>query len=227
MNALFEFRNDSSDFGADSKGSAVNHLPFQGSMILGTEIVPWEMLDRFQRLSVDLRFTGTYHSEGRDYSEIYDALGSSAARALRNPNFASFQANSDFDPDSPNAAAPSIVDPDSRKVYNTGITDVQAYGSFTFSAGLMWQAGQYIKFNLGGAYTLIQEHVLTFDQPCNPNFVDDLSIAGPCRVTVDGSEQASGIPNPNYRTVIDAPGRRFRIADAAAFDTWVNAIVMF
>jgi len=218
--ALFEFQNSGSDFGTtDLQGALVNHPPFQGTIIGGVAIFPWEVRDQFQRIEVDLRAAGTYRSEGRDYSPLFDALGSSDAPSLRNPNFASFQAGT--------TSNSSVVNPNSEKVYTTGITDVQQYGIYTLSAAFTFQAGEYIKFNVGTSYTLEQGHVLTFDQPCNPDFHNDIGAAGPCRGADSSGAVATGIPNPNYRAVIDSPGRRFRVDDSTIWDAWVNAIVMF
>jgi hypothetical protein len=110
--ALFEFQNESSDYGqSDLKGSLVNHPPLKGTMILGMNVIPWEMRDQFQRVTIDFRFTGTYVSEGRDYSELFDAIGSSDAPSLRYPNYASYRQNPDFDPNDPTIRirAPSSI----------------------------------------------------------------------------------------------------------------------
>jgi hypothetical protein len=217
--ALFEFQNSSSDFGTtDLQGSLVNHPPFQGTIIGGIAVFPWEVRDQFQRIEVDIRAAGTYRSEGRDYSPLFDALGGSDAPSLRRPTFASYHQG-----DTSNS---SVVDPDSQRVYTTGITDVQQHGIYTLSAAFTFQAGEYIKFNVGAAYTAEQGHIITFDQPCNPDFHNDVGTAGPCR-SAGSAASPTGIPNPNYRAVIDAPGRRFRIDDSTIWDAWVNAIVMF
>jgi hypothetical protein len=220
--ALFEFQNSSSDYGgADLQGSLVNHPPFQGTLIGGIAVIPWEIRDQFQRIELDFRAKGTYRSEGRDYSPIFDALGSSDAPSMRRPNFASFQAG----PGGPNT---SIVNPSSEKVYTTGITDVQQYGIYSLSAQFTFQAGEYVKFNVGGQFTAEQGHLITLDQPCNPDFKKNDGTFGPCRSTgAGGVPAATGIPNPNYRPVIDTPGRRFRFDDGTLVDAWVNAIVMF
>lgn len=218
--ALLEFQNDGSDYGAtDLQGSLVNHPPFRGTMIFGLNVIPWEIRDAFQRLSFDLRFTGTYVSEGRDYSELFDALGSSDAATLRYPNYAEFQQESG-DP-------ASVANQNSQKVYFTGLTDVQQHGVYTLSASLNWQVGEFVKFNVGGSYTLTQAHFITFDQACNPDFTGDLKKAGPCKTNRTGTDKPSGIPNPNYRKVVNDPGRRFKVSDSSDFDAWVNATVMF
>jgi hypothetical protein len=222
--ALLEFQNDGSDYGAtDLKGSLVNHPPFRGTMIFGLNVIPWEIRDAFQRLAFDLRFTGTYVSEGRDYSELFDALGSSDASSLRYPNFDAYQYQNGV------VGNPSVINPNSKKVYFTGLTDVQQHGVYTLSGSVNWQVGEFVKFNLGGSFTLTQAHFITFDQACNPDFADDLGKAGLCRGSSPetGAPVASGIPNPNYRRVINDPGRRFKVSDASELDAWVNATVMF
>ncbi|MGC4089885.1 MAG: hypothetical protein QM756_18760 [Polyangiaceae bacterium] len=222
--ALFEFQNASSDYGqVDLKGSLVNHPPLRGSMLMGLNVIPWEIRDRFQRLALDFRFTGTYVSEGRDYSELFDALGSSDAPTLRNPNYAEYMAGT-----TPNT---SVVNPASRRVYFTGLTDVQAYGSYTLSTSVTWQAGEFVKFNAGAAYTLTQGHYITYDQACNPDFSGDIGKSGPCHHESSSAGttavKATGIPNPSFRKPIDDPGNRFRVDDLRQIDAWINATVMF
>jgi len=225
--ALFEFQNDSSDYGAtDLKGSLVNHPPLKGTMIFGLNVIPWEIREAFQRLAFDFRFTGTYVSEGRDYSELFDALGTSDAATLRYPNFAEFQGGTGA------ATGTSVVNPNSQKVYFTGLTDVQQHGVYTLSTSVNWQVGEYVKFNVGASYTLTQAHFITFDQACNPDFANDLSKAGPCHGTKKDATGAdkdspSGIPNPNYRKTINDPGHRFKVSGSSDFDAWINATVMF
>jgi hypothetical protein len=126
----------------------------------------------------------------------------------------------------------SIVNPSSQKVYFSGLTDVQAHGVYTVSAQFTFQAGENVKFNLGGAFTAEQGHILTFDQPCNPGFKKEVGRSGPCRSrnsdpAATSEFSATGIPNPNYRPAINVPGRRFRLDDATTLDAWLNATVMF
>ncbi|MCC6215028.1 MAG: hypothetical protein IT376_09180 [Polyangiaceae bacterium] len=232
--ALFEFPTEASDYGrTDLKGSLVNHPPLQGSLIFGMMVIPWEVRDQFQRFTIDFRFTGAYRSEGRDYSELFDALGSSDARSLRMPQFAEFQQNPACETDLNDPSCledPSVVNPNSQRVYFTGLTDVQQHGIYTFSTEMTWQAGEYVKFNVGGGYTLVQSHIVAFDQACNPDFDDNRFKAGPCRTsssTTVGGVSATGIPNPNYRAAINTPGRRFLVDDSGGFDVWINATVMF
>lgn len=224
--ALLEFPTGDSDYGSvDFQGSLVNHPPLRGTMLVGMNVIPWEIRDRFQRITLDFRFSGTYVSEGRDYSELFDALGSSDAPSLRNPNYSGYMSNPD--PDTA-GAAPSVVDPSSRRVYFTGLTDVQAHGTYALSGSFTWQAGEYVKFNVGTALNLTQGHFITFDQACNPDFDRDLSKSGYCRSGAGGtSQRSSGQPNPNYRKVLNDTGRRLKVDDSTGFDAWLNATVLF
>ncbi len=229
--ALFEFPTNSSDYGAvDLEGSLVNHPPLRGSLFFGLSVIPWEIRDQFQRVTIDMRFSGTYISEGRDYSELFDALGSSDAASMREPRYASYcdPHDSDCVPDGQQIDAPSVVNPNSQKVYNTGLADVQQHATQQVSTQLTWQAGEYVKFNFGGAYTFTQSHIITYDQACNPDFSGDISQSGPC-IAGEGTSTrtATGIPNPNYRAEINSPGRRFKVDDGVRIDGWINATVMF
>jgi hypothetical protein len=222
--ALFEFQQSSSDYGvSDLTQSLVNHPPLVGTMVLGMMIIPWENREKFGRLTFDLRVMGQYHSEGRDYSELFDALGSSSAKSLRNPVWASYMANPN-----PMGNDRSVVDPMSQKTYTTGLTDVLAYGSYRGSASVMWQANEYVKFQFGIGYAHDQGHVITGDAPCNPS-VKKEATAGPCHIgdAMQGTWTPTGQPNPNYRPTINDVGRRFWVDASNTFDLFAAGVVMF
>ncbi len=192
--ALFEFQQDSSDYGLTNLyQSLVNHPPLVGTMIAGMMIIPWENREKFGRLTFDLRFMGQYHSEGRDYSELFDALGSSAAPSLRQPVWAATWPT----PTRCHRRRPSsVVDTGSAQAYTTGLSDVLAYGSYRGSASVIWQASEYVKFQFGVGYAHDQGHVITGDSPCNPARQPlgqraRPTTSGPCHI----GDQASGQTN--------------------------------
>jgi hypothetical protein len=222
--ALFEFPNAGSDFGlTDLRGNLVNHPPLQGTFLIGTAVIPWEVRSEHQRLTFDLRLEATYRSEGRDYNELFDALGSSSAASIRMPNYSAYTKPA------AGSTGTSALDPNSERVYFTGLVDTQQYLITRYSFGITYQLNEYIKFGVGTALNHIQSHFLTFDQPCNASLNGALQESGPCRGRTDvGSNwQATGIPNPNYRAVINAPGRRFLVDGSTGFDGWLNATAMF
>ena len=213
---------DGSDF---AKWNPVNNLertpPLLGSFALGLEVVPYEAREQFQRVSAHFRFKGTYHSPGRDYSELFDALGSSQAPSLRTPNPATWSLN----PNAGMAGQPqSIPTPGGQQIYFTGITEQQAYGSFALSASATWQAGEYIKFTAGSTFTYAQSHLVTAADTCNPSILA-AAQAGPCRNIVTG--QVQGVPNPDHHDIIDLPGHRFSVDDTTIVDLFITGVVMF
>ena len=229
LRGLVELPTSSSDFGSASLGAS-HRPPVRGSLVVGTAIVPWEIRERHQRLVFDTRLRSTYVSTGRDYSELFDALGSSSAASLRAPRFAGHMPNLDAS-GRVDESNPSVVDPSSRRVYFTGLTEVQHHARFELSGQFTWQAGEYVKFDVGGAWHIVQGHIITFDRPCEQDGAAEVTLAGPCKQNV-GSEEApewspTGTPNPNYRTVINAPGNRFRVGTSHGLDAWIRASVMF
>jgi len=216
---LADFPQSNSDYGATDtfQGSVVNHPPLVGTFSMGMEVIPWEHREQFQRLVADFRLSGTYHSAGREYSELFDALGSSQAPSLRSANPGAYTAG-------PNGT--SVADPTAEKVYFTGITDQQAYTSVAARVSTTWQAGEYIKFTAGVGLTYDQSHLITSADACNPNFTDSVGAAGSCKTT-GATSTVTGIPNPNQRPVIDLPGHRFSSDDSTIVDLWVSGVVMF
>ena len=220
-----ELPQPNSDFAAtdDVRGTLLSRPPLVGTFTVGTEVFPWENREAFQRLGLDFKVRGTYHSPGREYSELFDALGSSQARSLREPNPGAYHA-------SPDGSFASVADPNAAKVFFSGITDQQAYGSLGGSMGVTLQAGQYTKFTGGLGLTYAQSHLVTASDACNPDLgKGSAATSGPCRAgaTSAGGGSATGVPNPNHRAVIDLPGRRFSVDDTLLVDLWISGVVMF
>jgi hypothetical protein len=224
FDVLAEFSaNNTSDFGATNglTGSLVNHPPLVGSYTLGLEVIPWERREQFQRFVADFRATGIYNSPGREYSELFDALGTSQAGSLRNPNPGGYT-ESAADP------TKSVTDPSSPPVYFRGITDQQAFGAFAAQASVTWQAGEYVKFQLGASYRFNQSHIVTAADACNPDVSKQLATSGPCRVgDPTFGQSVTGVPNPNHRDALDTPGHRFSVDNTSITSLWVQGSVMF
>ncbi len=91
----------------------------------------------------------------------------------------------------------------------------------------MWRASKYIKFQFGVGYGHDQGHVITGDSPCNPNANSTLQDAGPCHTTSGSTQTSTGLPNPNYRAVINDVGRRFWVDASNTYDLFGSAVVMF
>lgn len=202
------------------QGVINDHPPLQGGFAAGFMIHPFEHREEFQRFTIDLRFTATYVSQGRDYSELFDALGSSPAASLVAPNPARYQ---------PSADGKSSVGDYSQVVNFTGATDVSAHGIFGGSVGFVLQLNRMFRINGGFGMTYVQQHLITAADACNPNLTPSVGDQGRCQVVgSDGSTPSiTGAPNPNHRPAIDLPGQRFEVAETFIYDLWANAAVMF
>ena len=224
---LADFPQSNTDYGATDtlQGSVVNHPPLFGDFSMGMEVIPWEHKEQFQRLVTDFRVSGTYHSAGREYSELFDALGSSQAPSLRNPNPGGYTQcgtnGTTCPPGPPGQTGVSVADPTAQKVYFSGITDQQAYASVGAKFSTTLQVGEYVKFQVGAGLTYDQSHLITSSDACNPNFQSDPYAAGSCR-TAGNPGQVTGIPNPNQRPAIDLPGHRFSSDDGTIIDLWIQ-----
>ncbi len=223
MRATIEDPQSNSDYGTTlgAKGNILTRPPIVGASAVGVEIVPWERREAAQRVSVDVRVTGEYHSPGRDYSEMFDALGSSQAPTLRAPVPNGYKA-------SPADATRSIADPAAGSVFFTGITDQHAYTTFSGALSVTWQANELLKFNAGGGLTFASSHAITAGDACNSSITNDAGASGPCRSARSATQlQVTGIPNPNYRAVIDAPGHRFIADDTTIVHLNITGTLMF
>jgi hypothetical protein len=230
FSALFEFQQGESGFGAtDLEGALVNHPPIVGTVSVGMMIHPFENREKFSRLTFNMRFDGEYHSEGRDYSELFDALGSSNAPSLRHPKWARYTDSCPGELPCTNGAPKSVVDQGSQRVFFNGLSVVEPYGSYKLSGAVAWRASEYVRLVVGGGYRFEQAHGITHDQPCNPDFKDDLGESGPCRAgdPATGPVTATGVPNPGYRPTVNVIGRRFYIDESQTFEVFASGVVMF
>lgn len=210
--------NDIGNYG-DIEGIITNRPPLRGGLTGGLMVHPWENREQYQRFTMDLRFNGQYVSQGRDYTPLFDALGSSNASSLVAPNPAEYIASTD-------ASGQVISTGNYKKPFAfTGVTDVEAHGMFGGSLGFIVQAAQFIRFNMGGGVTYVQSHLVSASDACNPDFTPSAGGAGRCRT--GGTGNVTGAPNPNHRSVIDLPGRRFRVAETYIWDAWISGTVMF
>ncbi len=205
-------------------GVITNHPPLQGGLIGGLMVHPWENREVFQRFSLDLRFNATYVSQGRDYTPLFDALGTSNAPSLIAPNPQNYKQGVDA------AGKPASVGDYSNKVYFTGVTDAEAHAIVGGSLGLLVQANEYLKFNGGFGWHYIQAYDVSSADACNPDFTPGPGQAGRC--TAGGVSvatpfgNATGAPNPNHRPAIDLPGNRFRVTESFTYTLWINATLM-
>lgn len=178
--------------------------PIEGEITFGVAFVPWERKDRYQRLSIDLRGSARYISEGRDYSPLFDALGTSPSTQLRQPNYEG-------------------IPPDQgRPTHYFGLSDVQAHGRYGGRVLVDIRAARYVEFVLGAGLFYTTPHMITFTDACNPN----ASTNDPTGTGRRG-KCSSGIINPHHRPGVDLPGQRFQLNGAWTVDFQASALARF
>ncbi|HEX7481388.1 MAG TPA: hypothetical protein VF331_26530 [Polyangiales bacterium] len=178
--------------------------PSVTEVTIGAEFVPWEHRGRFQRFAIDALARAGYVSAGRDYSVLFDALGSSQNPYLTTPNNERL-----------------IGDPSNLDVRfsGNGLTNVDAHARLALEAALAMQAARYVRFRLGLGFAYTEPHLLTDAQACNTAVQ---ARSGDVRACSGG-----GLWNPLYRSVIDTAGRRFRLASELALDLFASATAQF
>lgn len=191
--------------------------PILGEFTAGMAIVPWEHRGRWQRFTLDFRFHAQYVSEGREYSPLFDALGSSQSDFFTMPTCEGIPRNGGDCTDGAGGL---------RLVEFTGLTDVEAHGVIGGRFAVEMQAAQYVKFAFGVDVSYTTAHLLTYADACNPNVDPDPPTAdgrpdprqGRCR---------GGIINPHHRIAVDLPGNRFRLNGATTLDIFASATAQF
>ncbi len=181
--------------------------PMVGRFTAGMAIIPWEDRQHWQRFSIDMRFTGDYVSEGRDYSPLFDALGSSSNPYLTAPMCEGVAEPGQTCRDAGLLEAPFY-----------GLTDTQAHVRIGGQITLEMQAARYVRFGVSAAVFHSPSYVLTQADACNPNASGDLRMMGSCR---------TGIINPHHRAAIDLPGQRFRMNSLTQIDLAASVTAQF
>jgi hypothetical protein len=219
---LADFPGSSGDFATQNTqpGVILDRPPVIGTVISGVEFTADEEREHGRRLVIDLQGKASYVSPGRDYSELFDALGSSQASSLTAPNPAAF---------TDNGSGGSMPRTSAGKVYFTGITDIAPHIALGAKLALRWQAGPFVSFGLGTSLEWVQSHAITGGDECNTMVTAaSLGEAANCkRQSTATAYKTTGVPNPNYRPVVDSAGRRFRVDDTLITDLWANLSILF
>ncbi|MFT5355180.1 MAG: hypothetical protein ACI9KE_002396 [Polyangiales bacterium] len=178
--------------------------PMRGSFTAGAAFIPWENRGSWQRFSIDVRARATYVSEGRDYSPLYDAFGTSTSPYLTIPSLEGIPGRSAL-----------------RETPFNGLTDVQDHGEFGGTLALELQAARYVRFRVGFDFDYITSHFITVTDACNPG----VSPSGTDDVRIGGCNQ--GIINSHHRPVLDLPGNRFKQSGSLRTRIFIEATAQF
>ena len=128
----------------DQPGYVDTTPPSTAETTLGSAFIAWEDRGRFQRFAIDVRGRAAYISAGRDYTPLFDALGSSMNEYL---------------------ATPSLT-PSGAQVPFRGLTNVDGHARLGLEVAAAIQAARYVRFRLGVSLWHLTSHLLTAAMPC-------------------------------------------------------------
>lgn len=194
----------------------------RAGFMAGAELVPYDDPQQGVKFFIDIALGAEYQAEGRDYSELFDALG--GAQRTFDPQCAG------YDPgDSPRPALPdncARYNPDSRSSPivgqpMNGLTTVEQYVTWRSRLGAGLYVSRYAK--LAGYLALEHdtEHYLS-----NADVGRDLDNSGLVEARgALGYDEAEH--NPVYVPAIDAVGKRLRIEETTNFQVGASLSIIF
>jgi hypothetical protein len=195
-------------YAGDSKSGQINTMPpITGTMDVGMEIIPWEMPAKNRRLVISAGLGATFFSEGREYTPLYDALGTSEYFQPEDGKFVDFNGNGAEDP-----ADDSGSEADAAKKW-TGMTDVENYASIFGQLFVLVEPAKYIKFRIGGKWAHETQHFITKTDMC--------------AIDISNTDGGCDSYNYGYRPELDAPGMRFRAEGTFVGTFFADLTAMF
>jgi hypothetical protein len=193
----------------DQGGGQTSVNPQQLAMvIIGVEQVAWENPTGDQRVTVELQAHAAEHFAGRGMSELWEPLSGHPGCTLTGGTV------TETCRPSLDVTTDAMGNPHASPY--TGVSDIDAYGSFGGEAGFNVQVGKYIRFRALYGMTFDAAHFIT-----NASAGVDTNHDG----RVDSSDPKEA--NPTYRESIDIPGRRFRVEDSRDWHLFVQGSLMF
>ncbi len=176
---------------------------------LGTEIVAFDRPKQGYKIFIDLGLGAGYQAKGRDYSELFDALASSASGKTQcdpkgvdgDKNCATYNANADS----------SI-----KGEHIDGVTTVDEYMTFRGHLGFGALLAHHVQ--LGFDLSMAHETAHFITSSSNGKDLDHSGL-----VEYDKPREQ----NPIYAPAIDAVGRRLRVEETTVFTAGANLSVLF
>ncbi len=164
---------------------------------VGTEFYPWlTPSDTGQFVAIDIGFVADFTFEGREFTELYDALGTSGCDPKNNCHRTRY------------TRGDKTSEGTRRKT--DGITDVEQYGRFGLQLGVTYQPLQFLQVRLGFNYLHTTGHFLTFADAGK-----DLDGSG--EVTSPNNDGLNEY-NPFFNKEYDEFGHRFRVDDKHSYE---------
>jgi hypothetical protein len=217
LHGKLRFATDSSLFdNVDSTTQTLTQPGHSMGLKLGAEFIPWEVPAKDQHVSINIGGGLDYVFEGREYAELWEALGSSNCLTQYGCDLTTYtRGPKGFDGDT---AAEYAKDQRKGEGFprTDGITDVEHYSLFSFWAGLDVQPVQYFQIGLQFKMAYVTPHFITFaDAGKDSDFDGDYFVTG-------DNSLGENEYNPKYIEAFDEVGQRFRASQALQYSVLVN-----
>lgn len=179
------------------------------SVALGTEFIPYEDHAKRAKVSIDIGGSIDYQFEGREYSDLFEALGTSPCdpRDQDNPCDLTTFTRGDIDLET------------NRRRKTDGITDIEQYATFTGWVGVNYQAMEHLKIRLQVSFAHETDHFIT-----TADAGKDLDGAN--QVEEENSFGENEF-NPVYNSAYDALGTRFRTGNTSLLGVQISLMGKF
>ncbi len=198
----------------------------QLKIALGIDLIPYENVGKEEFFSIELGADIMYQFEGREYTALYEALGSSSC-----------------DPGDDNAPCDLTtftrgdIDPATGERRKTdGLTDIEQYALVRGSLGFRWQMWKYIQLRFSGWVGHETSHFLStadagknLDNENQVEASNSQCVSGslPSQDTLCLCEECVNEYNPVYNDAYDALGTRFRTANTVLWGVNLKLIGKF
>ncbi len=187
----------------NSAGQINDQPPIVGSIDFGIELVPWDVPSEFRKFVIGVGARASFHSEGREATPLFDALGTSDY--FNDQEYVDFNGDGDDDHGQEEAAT--------EAGRWTGMTDIENYATFLGRVYFMIQPAKYVKFRIGMDIGHETQHFITKTDQCP---ADQVQPGSTCVVY-----------NWGHRPELDRPGNRFRAEETLLFTFFIDATMQF
>ena len=211
------------EFGNTQTLAAPGH---QLKIALGLDLIPYENVGKEEFFAIDLGADIVYQFEGREYTALYEALGSSSC-----------DPGDDQAPCDLTTFTRGDIDPATGERRKTdGLTDIEQYATVRGLFGFRWQMWKHIQLRFLGWIGHETAHFLTtadagkdLDNLNQVEASNSQCVAGsPTDASTScGCSQCVNEYNPVYNDAYDALGTRFRSANTFLWGVNVKLIGKF
>ena len=219
------------DFGANQKRIDPG---MWGRIDLGIEFIPYESIDvKFQRnVKIDLRGYFKYVGEGRAYSEISDALGSSSCHSISTSDLAA-RPECGWVAEKWSNAGSSNIDAIANGIFQgqlkeDGLFDYEGFATIGGTLSLSVMPVQYVQIMAGFSADYAQNHYVTFTKIGRDRIAIDQN-GQKVMNTKDGVVTDTLIEerSPTFSGALDRVGQRIKRTESYNLEWFVGLKLMY